>query len=1060
MLPQIAVILALSSSQALLAVNQEASGEAPPANVAETKITHTPLERAARDEPIAIDARVDDPSRLFTPLVFARKSGSARYEAFTMRERGRRGFVAVLPASILTDGSFEYFIEAQHEHGPATRMGSPRMPFTAVAYDPPLAPVPTTVRTDPRGASVRIDGNEVGRTPLTVPLLPGTHVVTVATADGRSAEQQIELKRRQRKLELDVPLPQTASGPPTLSVVSDPPSANVLVDGVVAGRTPYSGELTPGDHVVAVEAEGRLREQRKVRAREGRDASLSFTLLPLPRQAAVTVESDPSGARVLLDGKEAGRTPWVAPLPAGTHALVLKLDGRREVATEFQMAKDRDLSIRLALPPAASPARVTVTSVPGSATLTVDGKAVGVTPWSAELRPGSHKVAVAAEGHFPDERVIQVQAGRDTDVAFALRHVPGPAKLRVETDPANAVVSVDGKQTGSAPLDHDLPAGEHQLVVGLDGYKTIAQQLTVEPGQQVSLRLALQRAGANTSGPLLAIRSEPQGALVSVDGKALGATPQTVPSTPGRHVVKLTLDGYQPQSYAVTLPESRDFEMRLAGTLVPVRGVEQRPAPPTNEELAIAQVKTAYACSRQGDNDCALRAYRTAYEYMQSPRILFNIATVRRRMGQLKEAESAYRSLLQDLDKPGRKVDSSEEKIRREAKAQLASLEQRLEPKPAADKVPPLPHVAQQTDDHEPPVLVHEVASVAVRARALRLTAQISDDRSGVGLAQACWRNLFRREFQCQPMAKLADEAYAIELPASAIQEGLAYYLEAWDNADNGPARSGSPEQPNAVTVEDAPAPVLSAAVASAVTSAPPSGAAAVPASFTAAPAQANARLGALEPVERREAPGLWSVQAFAGAGRSMQDGTPRVSQAHLRVEATRTLMPQWTARATVDWRAGYQPYIPLTAVPKSGWLSQIENRIDLHAMAGYDVGALLQTDGRLELLPLAGAAFVTMRNTRFPSSMVGAAVGGRVRFALLEDVVLQGSAVYAYGLASDGGTSAAQAPHSDVSFRGGLEVLLRRGYTLDLDYDGDVFSFERTNRVVHGATLGLGKSF
>src|SRR5207237_7088398 len=131
------------------AVNQEATSAEGAAEAARVgKIAHTPLEKSPRGESVVIRARVQDPSRLFAPLVFARRSGNARYEAFTMRDRGtRRGFEARLPSSILSEGSFEYFIEAQHDEGAPSRAGSPRKPIACVAFDPPPEPVAVRIRT-------------------------------------------------------------------------------------------------------------------------------------------------------------------------------------------------------------------------------------------------------------------------------------------------------------------------------------------------------------------------------------------------------------------------------------------------------------------------------------------------------------------------------------------------------------------------------------------------------------------------------------------------------------------------------------------------------------------------------------------------------------------------------------------------------------------------------------------------------------------------------------------------------------------------------------------------
>src|ERR1700681_4336392 len=95
----------------LLAVNDEAAAAPAKADAIleaqDPKIEHAPLEKTPRGLGVWIKAKVTDPSRLFAPLVFARRAGSGRYEAFTMKEKGRQGFRAYLPPNILSEGSFE-----------------------------------------------------------------------------------------------------------------------------------------------------------------------------------------------------------------------------------------------------------------------------------------------------------------------------------------------------------------------------------------------------------------------------------------------------------------------------------------------------------------------------------------------------------------------------------------------------------------------------------------------------------------------------------------------------------------------------------------------------------------------------------------------------------------------------------------------------------------------------------------------------------------------------------------------------------------------------------------
>jgi hypothetical protein len=109
----------------------------------------------------------------------------------------------------------------------------------------------------------------------------------------------------------------------------------------------------------------------------------------------------------------------------------------------------------------------------------------------------------------------------------------------------------------------------------------------------------------------------------------------------------------------------------------------------------------------------------------------------------------------------------------------------------------------------------------------VRLTARVVDERSGVATPQACWRNLYKKDFECQPMGKIGEDQYGIEVPAKAVNDGFAYYLEAYDNNDNGPARSGAPELPNSVMVEDAPRPAFAAVTTEAVKIATPASTAA-----------------------------------------------------------------------------------------------------------------------------------------------------------------------------------------------------------------------------------------
>lgn len=79
--------------------------------------------------------------------------------------------------------------------------------------------------------------------------------------------------------------------------------------------------------------------------------------------------------------------------------------------------------------------QLTVSSTPEGATLTLDGQAVGVTPWTGETFAGKHRVAVEVAGYQQNERVVEVDVHRARDFDFELAALPKPAPPRLPATP-------------------------------------------------------------------------------------------------------------------------------------------------------------------------------------------------------------------------------------------------------------------------------------------------------------------------------------------------------------------------------------------------------------------------------------------------------------------------------------------------------------------------------------------------------------------------------------------------------------------------------------------------
>jgi TonB family protein len=120
--------------------------------------------------------------------------------------------------------------------------------------------------------------------------------------------------------------------------------------------------------------------------------------------------------------------------------------------------------------------------------------------------------------------------------------------VRVVSQPPGATVTVDGQVRGATPVDvGELPLGAHEVKVDLRGFAPTLQKvvLTAE-APQADLDLTLSRSVPTSA--MAEVHSTPEGALVRIDGVAVGVTPLRQPVRLGGHTVEVIKDGFEPWS--------------------------------------------------------------------------------------------------------------------------------------------------------------------------------------------------------------------------------------------------------------------------------------------------------------------------------------------------------------------------------------------------------------------------------------------------------------------------------------------------------------------------------
>jgi hypothetical protein len=278
-----------------------------------------------------------------------------------------------------------------------------------------------------------------------------------------------------------------------LRVESDPPGATVFLDGRTRGQAPLViADLEAGrSYAVRSTLAGHKDDDQLVVAAEG-ESAVRLHLAHLA--ASVHVESEPAGARVLVDGSDSGRlSPTTLELEPGKQAkLTLHKDGFLEQTLEVTAPKPGETTTyRTSLPLSRDVAGLTIEVAPTSATVFVDGMALmppGQASYDTFVKPGQmHHLKVTANG-FVDFRHDLTLTGGEHRTIDAKLGEGGVLALKVNV---TARVLVDDKAVGTTPLaPTSLSAGKHTLtLIAAHPYLRYATSVQIEKGKTLEQKI-------------------------------------------------------------------------------------------------------------------------------------------------------------------------------------------------------------------------------------------------------------------------------------------------------------------------------------------------------------------------------------------------------------------------------------------------------------------------------------------------------------------------------------------------------------------------------------------
>jgi len=279
----------------------------------------------------------------------------------------------------------------------------------------------------------------------------------------------------------------------TLVVQSNPAGVQVVVDGVERGQTPARLSVTPGAHILELRGRG-VPRVIPFNVAAGAEVSQYLEFANTPETGSLRVESQPAGAKVVIDGTDRGVAPiTVGELMPGDHEVLLQTPaGSARHVVNVQAGAMASLVAPVATAPAASGPVSGWLMIKAPFTLEIreENQLLGSTDSDRlMLAAGRHDLQLSSEAmNYRVTRSVTVVPGKVATLTIEL-----PTGIVSLNAAPWAEVYVDGQKVGDTPIGNlSIPIGPHEVVFRHPQFGEKRHAISVIYGQPTRLSVNMK----------------------------------------------------------------------------------------------------------------------------------------------------------------------------------------------------------------------------------------------------------------------------------------------------------------------------------------------------------------------------------------------------------------------------------------------------------------------------------------------------------------------------------------------------------------------------------------
>ena len=317
-------------------------------------------------------------------------------------------------------------------------------------------------------------------------------------------------------------------------------------------------------------------------------AFLSFTVLfssckaekktAVPQKGKLVLKTVPAGAQITLAGTLQKKvTPAEYMIPPGVYVVKLNKEGFRTQWRKAEVKIGKTAEINVQLPPVTS--SLLVTAKAGGkygVNVSYKGKNMGETPLVLRDLPiGKGEIILSKPGYSIRRISFEIEDSLPPPPAAA-ELASNRGALKVDSQPGNGEVYINGKLSGNTPFEEEFEEGKYSVEIRKSGYFPQRKSVDIKRNSKHDLgKMILKELPA-----FLTVDSVPSGAKIYINDVHRGNTPgSSVTLAPGKYKVRVEKENFDYAEENIVLNGGEKKHLKLTlDTIMGTLEIITRPA--------------------------------------------------------------------------------------------------------------------------------------------------------------------------------------------------------------------------------------------------------------------------------------------------------------------------------------------------------------------------------------------------------------------------------------------------------------------------------------------------